>query len=137
MRKTLLTKIKEKLATNPEPCWTGSNSALEREFAEKIRRAGGVAAKMGCPDVGIFGEDRCLKAVVEVKRDGEDPRTHQVVMVHALATLVPAFVWSPSEVVQFNRDGTMQSVNEDAIIRLIQGVQGLAAIEGQTSRSTA
>jgi hypothetical protein len=75
----------------------------------------------GWPDFAVFGKDKRLKAVVEVKpepgtRQRWEPRPDQVVMLIALASLgVPTFIWTPVGLLKFNKDGGAQSVSIDAL----------------------
>jgi hypothetical protein len=115
-------RIEEDLKTENKVFWSGSSSETERQFARMVEEAGGVAAKIGCVDVGVFGKDGRLKAVVEVKpiRGRRHLHGQQLAMLIAFAGAgLPAFVWSESEVVRIREDRTVQDATMQDILGLL------------------
>jgi hypothetical protein len=119
MRKTLELQIAEMLKARPRPWRTAIHpfiSLIEGEGRD------GIPVSSGWPDFAVFDKHHCLKALVEAKPDDGrwKPRENQLVMLVALASSgFPSFVWSPSETVRIQQDGTPKQVTENSLTDLL------------------
>jgi len=119
MRTKLAGHVAQMLATKPRARWGGGGRGAPLDFAKWVSAAEAEPVNTGWPDFAVFGKDGDLKAFVEVKQDGDKLTTNQLAVLVALASFRPSFVWSPSEVVKINHDGTSEAANKADLIGLL------------------